>query len=361
MTEEQLTGGDISNVAVVIPAYNPGAILLELVEELAKTPFAAIVVVDDGSTSESASVFAQLMTMARVHVLRHAVNAGKGRALKTAFNHCLLLPGLRGVVTADADGQHGVQDILRIALAVQSPQTQKDRALLLGVRQFSGEVPLRSRFGNSLTRNVFRLLYGVELTDTQCGLRGLPQALLPAMLLVEGERYEYESSMLIAAGLAGYPLREIPISTIYLDNNSSSHFNIVRDSMKIYFVLLRFVLSSLLTSVIDFVVFALALLLGLSLPAGMVCGRGIALGFNFLVNQRWVFRQMRSNVATLGKYVALVLLLGVLSYLLIEELQALWGMTALGAKALAETVLFILSFSVQRQLVFTREPHNQID
>lgn len=343
------TSSPLAQLAVIIPAFNPGRALTVLVEALLQYDFAAVIVVDDGSATASDAVFAAVAAHPRVTLLRHAINTGKGRALKTAFNHCLLHQRqLLGVVTADADGQHSPHDIAQVAAALA---TAPD-ALVLGVREFGDDVPLRSRFGNSLTRLVFRLLYGLNLRDTQTGLRALPLTVLPALLKVTGERYEYESSMLIAVLRRRMVLREVVIETIYLDGNSSSHFNVIRDSMKIYFVLLRFMLSSLSTSAVDFIVFSLAFLWSGSLAAGMLWGRGAALSVNFALNKRVVFRQSGGGYGVLVQYLALVALLALLSYLSIRELQAWFGLSTLPAKLLAESLLFVVSFSVQHDLIF---------
>lgn len=344
---------DLSRIAVLIPAYNPGLPLPQLTEELLQQDFAMIVVVDDGSSAASQPVFDELQQSSRVRLLRHAINAGKGRALKTAFNYCLLQPAsLLGVVTADADGQHSVQDIVRVAARLLQPQMLQQPALVLGVREFDGKVPLRSRLGNGLTRSLFKLLYGLNVRDTQTGLRAMPLTLLPALLQVEGERYEYESSMLIAASNNRLPIDEVVIATIYHDNNSSSHFSVIRDSMKIYFVLLRFLLSSLLASGIDFLVFSLAFTLTASLPLSMLWGRGIAQAVNFLFNRKLVFRLQRGSYGMFARYLALVVLLGLLSLLMIRELQQVFGLHTMLAKLLAESILFVLSFSAQHDLVF---------
>lgn len=349
-----VAAGTLSQMAVIIPAYNPGQALITLVEALLRYDFAALIVVDDGSATSSDAVFAAATAHTRVTLLRHAINTGKGRALKTAFNHCLLHQRqLLGVVTADADGQHSPHDIAKVAAAmVATPD-----ALILGVRDFGKKVPLRSRFGNSLTRLVFRLLYGLNVRDTQTGLRALPLTALPSMLKVAGERYEYESSMLIAVLRQRMAMREVVIETIYLDGNSSSHFNMVRDSMKIYFVLLRFMLSSLSTSAVDFIVFSMAFMWSGNLAAGMLWGRGAALTVNFALNKRVVFRQHASGYGVLVQYLALVALLALLSYLSIRELQAWFGLSTLPAKLLAESLLFIISFSVQHDLIFAASRH----
>ena len=94
------------------------------------------------------------------------MNQGKGQALKTAFTYIQEQNIYGTVVTADADGQHKVWDIFRTA----NKASENPNKLILGVRAFSGKVPLRSRFGNSLTKALFKLQTGVGVTDTQTGL-----------------------------------------------------------------------------------------------------------------------------------------------------------------------------------------------
>ena len=251
----------LASVAVLIPAWQPEARLLELVMELSHRGVGVIVVVDDGSGSGYQALFDKLATLKRVELLRHAVNRGKGRALKTGFDHLLNAdPEIRGVVTADADGQHAAEDIERVARAL----LKSDGVPVLGVRGFEQDVPLRNRVGNQLTRHLFSLSTGARLAETQTGLRGLPRAVLPQLLSLAGERYEYEMTMLAHLCRAGQIPVQVPIATIYLDNNRGSHFNPIWDSLRIYRVLLRTALSSLLPWITGIWVFVQ--LLALRLP-----------------------------------------------------------------------------------------------
>src|SRR5947209_5909694 len=138
-----------TRLAVVIPAYRPSAGLIELVRNLTAKPLPAIVVVDDGSGPEFREIFDRLSEFPNVRLLRHAVNLGKGAALKTAFNYVLCeFPDLTGVVTADADGQHHPDDIERVAAKLE----EHPDALVLGAREFCGNVPSRSTIENAATR-----------------------------------------------------------------------------------------------------------------------------------------------------------------------------------------------------------------
>ncbi len=232
----------LQRLAVLIPAWLPEPILTSLVMQLAAQGFGAVILVDDGSGNCFAALFDRLAALPRIHLLRHAVNRGKGRALKTGFNYCLTeLPHLDGVVTADADGQHKPEDILRVALAMQ---TSGDRAVL-GSRAFAHAMPWRNRLGNTLTRSVFGWLSGTWLHDTQTGLRALPRALLPELLALKGERYEYEMTVLAHLCRTGNAPLEVPIETVYLPGNKSSHFHPVLDSVRICLVLARLFTMSL--------------------------------------------------------------------------------------------------------------------
>ena len=183
----------MAQLVVLIPARRQEPALAPLVHALLDAGFGAIVLVDDGSPSEDRARLDALGALPRVHLLRHAINLGKGRALKTGINHFLNeFPDSAGLVTADADGQHGVSDIVRVASALLN----EPKRALLGCRGLAGDVPLRSRFGNALTRQIFHFVSGHRVSDTQTGLRAFPTALLPGLVGLPGERYEYEMTVL---------------------------------------------------------------------------------------------------------------------------------------------------------------------
>jgi glycosyltransferase involved in cell wall biosynthesis len=223
-------------VVALVPAYNPDATLVAVVDGLLAAGFASVVVVDDGSHPSCRPVFDAAAARPGARVLRHLANRGKGRALKTGLAAVRdAFPGALGVVTVDADGQHRAADAARVAADFLAAPD----ALVMGARRFAGAVPLRSRLGNALTRRVFRWVSGADLLDTQSGLRCVPLAAVPGLLELAGERYEYEMHVLAAARRLGLPIREVEIETVYLDGNPSSHFNPLLDSLRIYWRLLR--------------------------------------------------------------------------------------------------------------------------
>jgi len=226
--------GSLEGLVVLIPAWEPDGRLLALVEGLVGCGFAGIVVVDDGSSGGSAEIFEALRRWPSVRAVRHERNRGKGRALKTGIELVLReMSEVRGIVTADADGQHTVADIVRVAAALRGDE------FVLGVRTFAGAVPLRCRVGNAVTRGVFRLVTGVRLGDTQSGLRGLPRGMFQDLLVLEGERYEYEMAVLVWACRGRRRPVAVPIETVYLEGNRSSHFKPLVDSVRVLTALVR--------------------------------------------------------------------------------------------------------------------------
>ncbi|MEQ6899081.1 bifunctional glycosyltransferase family 2/GtrA family protein [Microbacterium sp. KR10-403] len=336
---------------VLIPAYEPDERLVSLVRELHGMP---VVVVDDGSGPAYHDVFAGAAASGAV-VLPHAHNRGKGAALRTGFAHIARAFPDAGVVTADADGQHTLADIARVAARIGAGR------IVLGVRAFTGSVPARSRFGNAVSRLAFRLAAGQAIADTQTGLRGLPAESLPWLMGVPGDRFEYEFRMLLQAGAAGFALVEQPIATIYTDGNASSHFRPVRDSLRIYAPVVRFAGSALLAFAIDTLALLVLHALTGSLLVSVVIARVLSSSVNFAVNRSMVFHRGRDiplRTAAL-RYFSLALLLLAANYGTISALSDL-GLPLLAAKIVTEATLFVVSYGVQRAVVFApasaREP-----
>jgi glycosyltransferase involved in cell wall biosynthesis/SAM-dependent methyltransferase len=346
-----MQAGHIQAVPILIPAYQPGEALHTVVHDLLVLGDNPLIVVDDGSGPECAVTFQRLAANPRVHLVYHAVNLGKGAALKTGLNYALVnFPNAPGVVTADADGQHHPEDILRVSAKLAA----NPGALTMGVRAFAGEMPLRSRIGNNLTRVLMHLLIGHRLADTQTGLRGVPAGLIPHLLRLQSSGYEFELDMLIACKHHAYPVLQEPIRTIYLDGNKSSHFRPIFDSMRIYLLLLRFSVFSLLTAVLDNAVFVLAFGATGSIGQSQIAARSIAMVFNYVGARALVFHSSQRHAIVLPKYVSLVIVNGCLSYALIQLMHGKFGLATMSSKLLAEGLLFIANFAIQRDFIFTR-------
>jgi glycosyltransferase involved in cell wall biosynthesis len=340
----------MSKPIIVIPAYVPARCLPTLVGQLTAAG-RQVIVVDDGSGPASAKVFDSLRSNSRVTLLRHAVNLGKGAALRTGINYALAYyPDCPGVVTADADGQHLVDDILAVSNALETNPGH----FVLSVRTFGPSVPFRSRFGNILTRTLVRGVVGQRIQDTQTGLRGIPATLGRKLLSLSAQGYEFELDMLILAKHMATPLIEIPIATVYEEGNPTSHFHPLRDSMKIYFVLFRFGLLSALTSLIDNLVFVACFSMGAQIAASQFLARGVGMTLNYVAARRAVFLSRDDHRAALPRYLLLVAGNGLISYLLLGFLNERLGTGIVVSKLLAESLLFCVSFAIQRDFVFTR-------
>ena len=233
----------MDDIVIIIPSYKPEReIMMEFIGKV-KSNFKNIVVVDDGSGKEYRDFFDNLQNEGIV-VLRHYINFGKGRGIKTAFNYVLNnYPDILGVVTADCDGQHYIEDIIKCAEKLK----ENPEKLVIGYRNFDEkQVPFRSRFGNKITRAVFNTFVGIKITDTQSGLRAFGKNTMETFLRTAGERYEYETNMLIDCKEKDIEIAEVPISTVYIKNNSGSHFNPIKDSIIIYKLFAKYIISSLL-------------------------------------------------------------------------------------------------------------------
>ena len=346
-------------IPLIIPSLEPDDRLTQLLAELRQEGIENIVLVDDGSGPAYRPYFDDAEAKGCV-VLRHAVNLGKGRALKNAFNYCLLRwPEAPGCVTADSDGQHTPACILACMEALAAHPDH----LILGCRDFDAEgVPSKSRMGNKLTCLMFRYLVGLKIGDTQTGLRGISREYMKKLLSTQGERFEFESNMLIDTKEAGVPITEVPILTVYdSKENHSTHFHPVRDSLRISSIFGKFLFSSLSSSVVDLLLFSLFCR---AFPAGLwgigyistatVLARILSATYNYLLNHRVVFKSKEGYIYSALKYAALAAVQMFCSAWLVTHLYGLIGGPEELTKILVDTFLFFISFQIQREFVYKR-------
>ena len=338
------------DVPVLIPAYKPTEPLTAVVRELLDRGVRHIIVVNDGSGPDFRERFRSI-DLPGVSILEHAINLGKGAALKTGMNYALVkFPECPGVVTADADGQHHPGDIIRVAERL----AEEHESLVLGVRSFRADVPLRSRLGNDITRFMMRIIMGQNLADTQTGLRGVPATLIPHLLRLTSAGYEFELDMLITCKHISCPIAQVPIQTIYIEGNKSSHFRPVLDSMRIYFLLLRFSVLSILSALVDYLVFWLVWRQFASIGRAQATARVVSVAFNYFAVRRVVFHSRQRHAIVMPRYLALAVANALLSYAGIKFLNLSLGLPPIAAKVAVELPLFIANFAIQRDFVFTR-------
>ena len=333
---------------VLIPAYQPDARLPRLILELHRAdPSTKIVVVDDGSGQKFSDIFEASAT-AGAHVISYEHNRGKGYALREGFTWIRDVAGdsQECVVTADADGQHTLNDIFRVGRTCTD--TGKS---VLGVREFVGHVPARSRIGNTATSALFWLATGWKLKDTQTGLRAFPVALLPALLEVQGDRYEYELRVLLHLAKFRHPVTQIPIETIYEAGNPTSHFRPLQDSARIWAPLLKFAASSGVATIIDYVLVLVLNALTGALFFPVISARLVSASVNFAMNRR-VFEATGVPLRRSAlRYAALAVAVVAGSYTMLAVLTGI-GMPLWIAKIIADTTMYLVSYSAQSRYVF---------
>lgn len=347
----------MSEYVIVIPAYNPPESFPPYVQALSKAGFPHILVVDDGSRKEFRPLFDVVSQVPGCEILRHAVNLGKGRALKNAINYCLNHTEFAGMITVDCDGQHTIEDVskLRDTMEIASPP------LILGCRDFdTPNVPPKSRFGNKLTCQVFHLLYGTTFSDTQTGLRGFSRETMQDFIDVPGECFEYETNMLIRCCRQKIPFVEVPIQTIYFNNNSETHFRPIADSLLIYKTIIQnFLLyssCSILSFLLDILLFSVFFhLSGQSsdnIWNATLMARLCSSLFNFFMNKKFVFSATGSWKLSILKYYVLCILQLICSAGLVALAFDLFHVKVELLKMIVDSILSIFSYHIQRAVVF---------
>lgn len=361
---------ELSRVAVVLPSLDPDEKLTAVVDGLISYGFSRIVMVNDGSHAENVHYFTDIIAAhPKFTLLTHEVNRGKGAAMKTAFTWIMEnLPDTTGVVTVDGDNQHHPEDTRACV-----EHMLKTGRITLGARDFSQpDVPPRSRFGNRTTSAIFKIFCGITITDTQTGLRAFPMATLPFINGIFGDRYEYETNMLLEMKNHGYPFDEVKIRTVYIEENKSSHFHVLRDSWRIYKLILahffRYTLSSVACFVLDagllyvLNVFLRTVLLDPVLTVVTEAGARVCSSLvNFYLNKKLVFRSDAKTGKALLRYYALAIPQMLAQMVLTYGAYKLFGIaesrsglrTVLHIVVMA--ILFLLSFTIQRRWVFANE------
>ena len=330
---------------LIIPAFRPAEGLVSLVGSVRAASTMPIVVIDDGSGPSFRHIFEHLAA-AGILVVRNAINLGKGAALKNGLNQALLAyPDAEWFVTADADGQHLPKDILAIA------RSSDEGVVVMGSRRFGSGVPLRSRLGNTISKYVYYCLTGIKLRDTQTGLRSIPRRVAELCLSIRSNRYEFETEQILAAKENGFRFKQVPIETVYLDGNSSSHFNPLLDSFRIYFVLLRYTLSSLTTYIADFATFIALSTNGFSIFSSNMAARAVALWLQFALLRSFVFKTNSGPVIFLA-YVGYVFFSGWLSSILQGQLSPVLLHNAVLTKLVVEAPIFIFNFLFLHNVIF---------
>jgi len=356
--------GDLNKISVIIPSLDPTDTLINVVTELIGSGFDDIIIINDGSESRYSGYFEALEKLEECTVLTHAENKGKGAALKTAFEFFIRhRQGKLGVITADSDGQHLTSDVVKCACAM----IDTNGPVIMGVRDFKKDgVPARNSFANRLTALSLRILFGVKLRDSQTGLRGIPAGHIPFLLHVAGNRFEYETNMLIELERSRIPFLEVEIETVYAEGLMyHTHYRPLTDSVIIFSRIFRYASSSILSFLVDISIFWLAIRFlsdyfgALNILFATVTARIVSSFINYNANRSLVFNHKEGYVNPLWRYYALACMIMLMSA------GALWGLALLSGvvssawlltllKILVDAMLFFASYHIQRIWVFRR-------
>ena len=331
---------NVRKYVALIPAYNPDEKMVELVKRLLENDF-EIVVVDDGSKEECQKHFKAIEKIS--HVIHHEVNKGKGRALKNGLTYIKEHYDWYVVITLDCDGQHTIKDALRICDYCDKHPLY----LTLGVRSFNTkDVPLRSRLGNDITKYIFFICTRTKVSDTQTGLRAFTNDLVDQMLEIKGERFEYEINVLLYLAKNNIKIREVPIKTIYIDNNSGSHFNPIKDSFKIYREIFKFSFSSICSFLIDIFLFFISSRF-INFIFSNIIARVCSSIFDFSMNQKHVFKNKTSLKKSIISYFTLSFIILFFDTVILSCFIYL-GLGRMISKLITELIIFVFSFIIPK-------------
>ncbi len=333
----------------LIPAYEPISLLLDILRDVKDKGF-YIVVVNDGSSKDKNKLFLEAQKYAKV--LNHKTNKGKGKAIKTGMEYIQFnFPPDCTVVTMDADGQHAAEDAVKVCIDSE----KNPNSLILGSRRLTGNVPFRSLFGNTITRFIYKLSTGLSVYDTQTGLRAFNASLIPMLLDIQGERYEYEMNVLLECARRKISIKETEIKTIYIEDNQSSHFNTIKDSYRIYKEIFKFSASSLVSFAVDYSLYSLFSLLGASVVISNVTARIISACINYTMNRKLVFKSTVGVVKSAFQYFVLASAILVGNTVVINFLTSGLYINRYAAKLFTELIFFAVSWLIQKKIIFKRK------
>lgn len=347
----------MDEIYILIPSLDPDEKLIEVVSSLKKCGFNNILIVDDGSLNKDFFIKAQDEFSCKI--LTHSTNKGKGCALKTGFSYILSQQNdtIKGIVTVDGDNQHKASDVLLVSHKL----CDLNDTLVLGVRQFKGveNVPLRSRLGNKMSAFIFQILSGENIDDTQTGLRGIPISHIQKFINIEGERFEYEMNVLLQLRKLNLKLIQVPIKTVYLDKNESSHFKPINDSIRVFACIFKFAIVGIISFFIDYLLFGLLIWFfkGELIFLSSVIARILSSLVNFSLNYKVVFKSNENKSITLLKYYTLAIVQMFLSSSGVSFGSLIYNYPLI-IKPVVDLFLFLLSYYVQKKIIFKNKGDN---
>lgn len=336
---------------VLIPSFEPDDNLIKLVKELSTTDL-KVIVVNDGSGKEYNHIFESISKVSKV--LSYEKNMGKGYALKYGLKHIQENYKNFVVVTMDSDGQHSIKDAIKLCnYVIKHPDE-----IAIGKRPRDKSTPLRSRLGNEITKYIYHLVTKTNIYDTQTGLRCFSDKVTNFCIEIPGNRYEYEMNVLLYASREKIKITEIEIKTIYIDNNSGSHFNTIKDSYKVYKEIIKFSLSSIISFIIDYIFYSLFVIFFNNITLSNILARIISGTTNYTINKKVVFKNNNKNSKSFTQYIILASFILLINTIMLNIITG-FGINKFIAKIVVELSLFIFSYYIQKSKIFKKENVNE--
>ena len=355
---------------IVIPAYRPDDRLFGVIDGLISDEH-RFVVVDDGSGPVCASLFRKLEKEYShcVTVIHHSLNRGKGHAMKTAFEHIQnVCREDDGILTIDADSLDRLNDAKALISAWEGDRS----AFYIASNVFTGKIPLRDKIGSTITRSVFAVTSGVRIGDTESGLRAFSVKLIPDLLKIKGERFDFEIAELLYAAKERIRIVEIPFEREYSTGNHRRHY-LFKDSWLIYKMIFVFMLSSFSCFLIDYTLLLVLAGVFKKLPGAievsagefrlsmlgtqvdthllaLIIARTVSSFCNYLLNREIVFKT--GSRAAIVRFYAVIIGLLLANYGLLALVASENGLPLWIAQLVVQAVLYPISFILQRKFVF---------
>ena len=330
---------------ILIPSYEPDEKLIELINKINQKEF-NIVIVNDGSKKEYDIIFNRLPK--NIKLISYQTNKGKGYALKKGLEYIKeTWKGNYIVITMDSDGQHRIEDAQKLC----NYSEKHPNALVLGKRKRLETTPIRSKIGNTITRSIYKLTTGLDIYDTQTGLRTFTNQLIDFLLKIEGERFEYEMNVLLLAAKNNIPIKEIEIKTIYIENNKKSHFKTIKDSILVYKEIIKFSLSSIISFIIDYILFII-LSTNINISISTIIARIISSSINFILNKKIILNRKNNLKKEIINYIKLAITILLFNIMIINILTLMINKPL--AKLLTEFILFIANYHIQKRIIFNK-------
>lgn len=331
-------------VTAVIPCFNTSRACIDVIER-ARGRVDRVIAVDDGSTDDTLDALRET----GCEIVQLPVNQGKGVALRHGFE-AALSGECDYIVTLDGDGQHLPEEI--DGLVARADQTGAD--IVVGVRRIS-EMPLRSQFGNLWTKWLYRAQTGTSLPDTQSGYRVFTSAAVRALMgKVRWARFDTEMDMLLAARRGGLRTATAPISTVYIDQNRLTKFRTLTDSMRVFFVIVRYAAGGVAAAITEFVLFS-AIVWGHRQRYlwALLVSRAVALVTHYFLSRFFAFRLgRRIGPRELTSYALVAATNLGASYGFLYLLISVSGLNAILSKAVSQSILFVLTFVLLQKFTF---------